>query len=402
MKRLFVVLLLVALVCLGFVGFGALRGNAKAASTALPTVAEIPSATDTDTPVPTDTPTSTLTFTPSPTDTPTPTYTLTPSMTLATRVLVVTAISPALARVAQQATDTLTPLPTFSAPTPPSSIALLPTGDAPVTGWFEHDITDAAIQLQGKWDTFTATYRSANKRYLYSDDDKARLTLRFQGAAVRVRYVAYFSYGVFSVLIDGQVRTTVDSYYAQQASGRGNFVSTEVFGLANGWHTLEIVRLGRKAPESQGTMIALDAIDVYLAGPVPTPGPTTLPTLTASPAPAQQIALVNAPPTVQPTITQVAPRVVSVSLIIAYDQDNNHSVGPNEGVSGIPVRLVTVGTNQVIASGYTNGDGYVHVEAMTDAPVRLVVPYFSKFWDVTGDQHITLLIPAGNQPSLIP
>jgi hypothetical protein len=93
---------------------------------------------------------------------------------------------------------------------------------------------------------------------------------------------------------------------------------------------------------------------------------------------------------------------VSVSVIIAYDQNNNKMTDPNEGVNGVPVRLVTVGTNQVVATGFTNNDGYVHVQAMTDAPVRLVVPYFGKFWDVTGDQHMTLLIPAGNQPGLIP
>ena len=95
-----------------------------------------------------------------------------------------------------------------------------------------------------------------------------------------------------------------------------------------------------------------------------------------------------------------------MSVLIAYDENNNKVPDPDEGVTGISVRLVTIGTNQVIASGFTNTDGYVHLEALTSVPVRLVVPYFSKYWDVQnargGENRFTLILPPGNLPGLIP
>jgi hypothetical protein len=234
--------------------------------------------------------------------------------------------------------------------------------------------------------------------------------LYFLGGGLRVRYVASSISGVFEIRVDGRLLRTVDSYYPKSQDRLGAFLTTEIWGLYNGWHTLEIVSTDRKNFESGGTVNAIDAIDVYRVGGLPTSLPTALPTgsptPTPSPVPAQSIVLVFAPPTVQATATPVAPKVISVSLLIAYDENNNKAVDPAEGVSGIPVRLVTTGTNQVIASGYTNAEGYVHVEAMTDVPVRLVVPYFSKFWDLsnnaTGEQRFTLLLPPGNQPGLIP
>lgn len=305
-------------------------------------------------------------------------------------------------------TETPTPLPTVNVPTPPVKVALLPSADTSLIGWYECDVTDPALRYQGKWDSFTATYRSVNKRYFYTDDEQARLTYRFLGAAVRVRYIAYYTYGVFQIVIDGQVRTTIDSYYPKQTDGRGNFLSTEVFGLAHGWHVLEIVRMGRKAPESAGTMIAIDAIDVYLNGPVPSARPTALPitaTLTPSPAPAERIQVIAAPPTVQPTATAVSPNVVSVNFSIAYDLNGNKAIDLAEGVQSISVRLVAADTNQVMASGYTNEEGFIHLEGMTNTPLRLVVPYFNKYWDIpnrSGTLRITMLIPPANQPGIIP
>jgi len=65
-----------------------------------------------------------------------------------------------------------------------------------------------------------------------------------------------------------------------------------------------------------------------------------------------------------------------------------------------------VGSNQVVASGFTNTDGFVRLEALSDTPLRLVVPYFGKFWNLSGgrggEQRFSLLLPPGNQPGLIP
>ncbi len=229
------------------------------------------------------------------------------------------------------------------------------------------------------------------------------MVLNFVGAGVRVRYVTYALYGIFEVRIDGRIAATLDGY-----SPRAAFLSTDIFGLTQGQHTVEIVNTGRKNPSSTGYLLALDSIEVYRGLPptflpTPTPGPTL--TFTPSPAPAE-VRLVAGPPTLRPTSTPIAPSLVAASLVIAYDENGNRAADPAEGVRGISVRLVRIGTNEVIASGYTNAEGFVRLEAMTDAPVRLVVPYFGKFWDIPAgrgaEPRLTLILAPGNQPGLIP
>jgi hypothetical protein len=394
-------------------GFVIARWAAVATLESLPTEAVLPThLPPTDTSTPTVTTTSTATFTATQTTTATSTATPSPTSTLATLVIKVTAsggevvLNPPT-EVAVSATPS--PLPTVEVPTPANKIEMVPPGDTPLVGWFERDVTDAQLQYTGKWNTFTATYRAANKRYMYTDEDNAALSLRFLGAAVRVRYVAYYSYGVFQIRLDGQVVATIDSYYPKQNDGKGNFLTTAVFGLAHGWHTLEVSRMGRKNPASAGTMIAIDSLDVYFNGLAPTAtgtaGPTATPTSSTTPAAAKKIQIVVAPPTVQPTATDRSPTISSVNLSIAYDENSNKAIDPTEGVQGISVRLVEVESNLVVASGVTNNEGFIHLEGTTKGTLRLVVPYLNRFWDVplnTGTMRITFLVPPVNRPGLIP
>jgi len=254
---------------------------------------------------------------------------------------------------------------------------------------------------------FSSTYRSANRRYLFTNAQGTSLSLRFLGDAVRVRYVRLSSYGVFEVRIDGRVVTTVDAYLPKSVAN-GDFVTTDVFGLIHGWHTLEIVRLDRRNPDSTGGFIAIDGIDVYQNGvaaaalPI---GTAATPTLTASPAPLSKIEVVAAPPTTQPTLTPAPPQLIAVSLTVAYDLNGDKAVEPGEGVADLPVQLVTADTNRIVASGSTNTQGYLRLETTGTAPLRLVVPYFNRFWDVpprASGTQITLLIPPANRPALIP
>ena len=262
------------------------------------------------------------------------------------------------------------------------------------------------MQRAGAWQLYTSSYRSIARRYLYTDTSGARLSLRFQGAAARVRYARFYTYGVFEVRLDSQTVTTVDSYLSK-TSLNGDFVTTDVFGLANGWHTLEVVRLDRRNPDSSGGFIAIDGIDVYQAGISPTDVPLVqlTPTFTPSPAPVQRVQVLIAPPTVQPTPTLIAPALVSVSLTIAYDANGNKIADPFEGVHGLTVQLVAADTNRIVASGLTDSQGYVRLQTAGSAPLRLLVPYFNRFWDVpprASGTQITLLIPPANRPALIP
>jgi len=411
MKR-FLLLAIGAVVVMGAIGGGAgiLLSRMKPGSA-------ITTPTETMTPEPSETSFPTFTATATSTETATPTVTFTasatpsPTQTLSTLVLQITAVNPDVTldvRSSPQPTRSATPLPTIAVPSPAATLGYQPTGDAaPVVGWLRYGVDHPAIQKTGKWELFTSTYRSANRRYLFSDTDFAKLTLRFLGAAARVRYARLSSYGVFEVRIDGQTVTTVDAYLPKSAKN-GDFVTTEVFGLPHGWHTLEIVRLDRRNPDSTGGFVAIDGIDVYQNGAEPTAIPTGtpfVPTFTASPAPVQKIQVLVAPPTVQPTITPAPMQITSVSLTVAYDLNGNKAAEPGEGVRDLPVQLVRADTNQVVATGLTDFQGYLRLEAAGTAPLRLVVPYFNRFWDIaprsTGTR-ITLILPPANRPALIP
>ncbi len=91
-------------------------------------------------------------------------------------------------------------------------------------------------------------------------------------------------------------------------------------------------------------------------------------------------------------------------MVIAYDENANGSIDVAEGVRGISVRLVERGTNRVVAHAFTDAGGFVQLEAATNAPVQLVVPYFGETWPVgsRAAETFTLLLSPGNQPGLIP
>lgn len=400
--------LLVGLAALVGGGLGLVLSHASATAVAVPT--DTPAPTDTLPPTFTPTASATPTFTPTTTFTPSPTATST--ATLATLVLQVTAINADVTLDAPTVvlpTLTVSPRPTDSVPTPAAQIAFVPTGEVPpVKGWLRYTADNAAVQRAGKWDAFTQTFRAAGYRYLYTNDANAVLTLRFLGAAARIRYPRLFSYGVFEVRIDGRVMTTVDAYLPRQISANGDFTTTDVFTLANDWHTLEIRHLDRRNPNSINTYIAIDTIDVYQDGPAPTVAPTTAPvtpTLTPSPAPVQKIQALVAPPTIPPTVTQAPPQVTGVALTVAYDLNGDKAVEPGEGVVDLPVELIAADTNRILATARTDDQGYVYLETTGTAPLRLVVPYFNRFWDIplhAAGTRITLLLPPANRPALIP
>ena len=214
-------------------------------------------------------------------------------------------------------------------------------------------------------------------------------------------YVAFWNGGRWEVVIDGQVVGTVDSYSAE-----AHFTCTDTFPVAAGAHTLLVHNTPQRNAASSDTMLALDAVLTYRANPSAV---TWVETLTPSPEPqpARRVELIQGPPTIQPTATPAPPANITVAVLIAYDENANHSVDPAEGVRGIPVRLVDVATNRALAQVFTDESGYARLQVQTNAQVSLVVPYFGQSWDVsrrwgTADATFTLLLPAGNQPGLIP
>jgi len=411
MKRLLLLAVGAALV-MSVVGGGAgLLLSRTRSATAVSTSVATAEVVYTETPQPTATTTDFPTETATPTVTPTASVTLTSTPTLSTLVVQVTAINPDVtldARPSPHPTTTATELSTLAVPSPAATLAYMPTGQlVPVVGWSRYGVDHPDLKRSGPWEMFTATYRSAERHYLFCDTPGARLTLRFLGAAARVRYARLSSYGVFEVRIDGRTVTTVDAYLPKSATN-GDFVTTDAFGLSHSWHTIEILRLDRRNPESSGGFVAIDGVDIYQNGPEPTTAPSgtpLVPALTPSPAPVQKLQVLAAPPTVQPTATPAPPQITTITLTVAYDMNGNKAAEPGEGVRELPVQLVAADTNRVVAEGRTDAQGYLRLEAAGTVPLRLVVPFFNRFWDIaprsTGTR-ITLLLPPANRPALIP
>ncbi len=324
--------------------------------------------------------TPTLTPTPSPTSTASPTPTITP--TLATRVLEVTAVMPGVAGLA--------------------TVSSTPDEALPLDEWVRLESDHPNLEyVSGEW-TPMWSWSAGQNEYRYSVDADAAVRLDFEGEGVRVCYVAFWNGGIWDVVVDGQVVGTVDSY-----SPEAHFTCTDTYAVAAGAHTLVVRNTGERNPASSDIMLALDAVLIYRANPSAVEVSSEVATPSPEPHPARRIELIQGPPAIQPTPTDAPPALVTVAVLIAYDENANRSVDPAEGVRGIPVRLVDVATNRVLVEAFTDESGYARIQTQTNARVSLVVPYFGQSWDVSrrwggSDSTYTLLLPAGNQPGLIP
>ena len=374
---------------------------------ALPTLAVLPTLIPSHTPTVTATPTTTSTATATPTATytftPSVTATHTPSPTLTNRLISIDAIMPGVSLP-----PTHTPLPpglTLRSEPPP---AIEPLPDAtheapPYFGWYRFESDHPNLRYSPQYWQPRLHRGASEGQYHRTEDPSYRAHFMFEGEALRVRYIAARNMGIFQVIVDGVVLDTVDAYAPEL-----RFPVTRTYFVGYGAHMLELRPTGQRNEASDAVTIALDAIHVYRGEPntliIPPPAVTETPTPRPQPA---QFDLIEAPATQQPTATLPPPAEITVSVVVGYDENANNDVDPAEGVSGVPVRVVTTGTNRVIATGVTDRGGYARLSVVTDVPVRLVLPYFGEVWDVPfsalgGSYNYDLLIDAGNQPGLIP
>ena len=377
----------------------------KLTAAALPTLVIWSSLTPSPTLTASPSPTSTSTATDTPTSVPSPTPTASPTLTptLAVRVLAISAVMPG---VDMPPTPTDFPFGTILLPAPPLPAEPLPdaTNDAPpYRGWYSFESDHPLVQYSAPWEPRLHTEASRGK-YHRSEDAQRVVTFQFEGEGLRIRYVAARNMGVFEVIVDGVVVDTVDAYAPEL-----QFLGTRVYFVGSGAHTLTLRSAGRRNAQSEGYAVGLDAVQVFRSPPntLILPQPAHSPTSTPQPRPAVSVALVAAPPTVQPTPTLSAPRLMTISVVIAYDENGSRTVDPAEGVAGVSVRVVEAAANRVMAQAFTNEQGLAQLQVVTSTRARVVVPYFGRSWDVPsqrggGQAAFTLLLPPGNQPGFIP
>lgn len=407
MRRILVSLLIGCVVVWGIVAFLAVPSFNITPVDDLPTLMVLPSLTpsarSTRTPIPTRTSTPTQTFTPTTTATPTSSPSPTSTATLATRVLSLSAIMPGV-----YISPTLTPLPagTILLSAPPDPIEPLPDATLlppPYPGWYSFESDNPNVHYSQPWEP--RLVREASRgQYHRSDVIHSTIVFAFEGEGLRVRYVAARNMGVFELVVDGDVIDTIDAYASELS-----FPGTKVYFVGRGTHQLAIRNTGRKNNAGEGNVVALDAIQVFRgsSNTLIFPPQQSTETATPVPIPVKNIELISAPPTIRPPTTPITPRATLITFVAGYDENRNRSIDPAEGVEGIPVRIVTVGTNRVIAQGFTDSNGFAQIEVLIDADVRVVVPYFGRVWNLPRTRNtelppFTLLLTPGNQPSLIP
>lgn len=359
----------------------------------LPTLMVLPSLTPSPFPSATvpasPTPSPTPSRTPPPTDLPLPS----PSPTLSQRVLSFTVILPGVV-----VAPSPTPFPhgTTLLSAPPEPVEPLPDATEsapPFLGWHRFESDHPSVNYQPAWTARQIPDASRGQYHRTERGGSAFFT--FEGEALRVRYVTAENIGRFALWLDGVWLDEIDGY-AETLT----FPVSRIYWVGAGVHRLELRALSG--------VVGLDAIDVFHAP----PNMLIFPPVTATPSPepidAARVALVGAPPTLQPTGTPFPPRVLRADVLIAYDENGNRKVDPAEGVGGISVRVVEVSTNRVVASTMTDARGYASFELVSDAPAQIVVPYFGQTWAIQRGSGsavpsaYTLLLRPGNQPGLIP
>lgn len=406
-RRVFWSLLIACVVMWGIVAFLAVPSFHFNSAADLPTLMVMPSLTASARPTITSFPTSTSTVTQTFTSTITTTATASPiptsTATLATRVLSINAIMPGV-----YLSPSLTPFPTgiVLLSEPPVPIEPLPDATLlppPYPGWYSFESDNPNIHYSLPWEP--RLVREASRgQYHRSEAVNSTISFAFEGEGLRVRYVVARNMGIFELVVDGTVVDTIDAY-----APKLSFLGTKVYFVGRGAHQLIIRNTGRKNNMSEGSVVTLDAIQVFRGNSNTYIFPSSQSTETATPAPipAKYIELISAPPTMQPTTTPTAPRATVITIVVGYDENRNRSIDPSEGVEGIPVRIVTVGNNRVIAQGFTDRKGFAQIQILIDADVRVVVPYFGRVWNLSQTRNVelppfTLLLAPGNQPGLIP
>lgn len=165
-----------------------------------------------------------------------------------------------------------------------------------------YDDTDSSFQYNGAWQTGSDA-RSMNGTYHYASGTAASpvsATFSFVGSQATVWYNTWTNRGTADIYLDGALVDTIDQYWNKLEFN----LSRTYTGLdpsPSKTHTLVITNAGGKNSSSSGTVLVVDAVEVF--------GNSTAPaTATRTPT-----ATSTSTPTRTPTTTQNSPTPTSTS-----------------------------------------------------------------------------------------
>lgn len=132
----------------------------------------------------------------------------------------------------------------------------VPGGISATTGRIEEN--NPALTFSGRWYSNPNAAHSGGNAALATDPG-SRASISFNGTGIG--WMAYRDEwsGVARVYVDGELKTTVDSYLSPS---QARVVLYTISGLSSGTHTLTIEATGTRNESSKGGWIWVDAFDV--------------------------------------------------------------------------------------------------------------------------------------------
>jgi hypothetical protein len=160
----------------------------------------------------------------------------------------------------------ITATPTSILPTPAPTLGVTPTPGLTVMGpGIYEDASSSLHYTTGSWIQMASVGGSGGS-YHYTADTGASVELVFAGTDAVIQYVAFSNFGIFEISVDGVVWGEVDTYAENGTFGQ----TVAVSGLPYSIHTLTIRNTGRKNAASEGTVIALDSVQILQPNAAPT------------------------------------------------------------------------------------------------------------------------------------
>lgn len=134
------------------------------------------------------------------------------------------------------------------------------------------------------------------------------------------------------------------------------------------------------------------------------PDASTLPGANGS-REAISVLLLRAPANLQPQIEYDLVTTI-VDIVLGYDGNANGIIEPNEGVSGVSIRVVDPRTNNPLTQGFTNEQGSIRVvqSVNEEGEIQVLVPYLSlgREFAAGSDGQWQVVIPNAVLPPIIP
>lgn len=153
------------------------------------------------------------------------------------------------------------------------------------------------------------------------------------------------------------------------------------YATYEGWLYV-LVGYGDRTPSDiYNSSYTLECKAAIPGSPTATTGPsvTSTPRPTAAPPTATPFVGLKIRPLTTPTPvpkTPLEPNLVPISLLIYYDANGDGQPGAGEGIAGISAQAYDASTNNSLAQGITDEQGYLEFTVTAQGPVRVTVPFF--------------------------